>query len=75
MAKPKTIFKKLFSSEVNVRLAAILAAVSVLFLALTVWMLAQLGFFHMIWGLAIPRAKPHQGVISQENQITAARAR
>lgn len=71
MAKPKPILKKLFSSEVNVRLAAVLAAMSVLFLALTVWMLAQLGFFHMIWGLAIPRAKPHPGVISQENQITA----
>ncbi|MBQ9551605.1 MAG: hypothetical protein IJU96_02470 [Clostridia bacterium] len=70
MAKAETEKKKLFSSDTNVKLAAVLAAFSVLLLSLTVWMLAQLGFFHMLWGLAIPRATPYQGVISQENQIT-----
>ena len=62
--------KDFFSSEKNMRVTALLSAVGVLFLTLTVWMLAQLGFFHMIAGMAIPRAKPSQGVISQEGQIT-----
>ena len=70
MAKNETEKNKTASSAVNMKLAAALAAFSVIFLSLAVWMLVQLGVVHMLWGLAIPKAKPYHGVISQENQIT-----
>ncbi len=70
MAKAQKKKEKGASSVTNFKQVAILAAASVVFLSLAVWMLAQMGFFHMIAGLAIPKATPFQGVISEENQIT-----
>ncbi len=59
------------SSDSNLKLTAVLAVVSVVFLVFATGLLVRLGFFHMLGGLAIPKAKPYQGVIAQENQITA----
>ena len=70
MAKAKSEKKSTFSSDSNLKLAAVLAVFSVLLLSLAIFLLVQLGFFHMIGGLAVPRAKPSPGVIAQENQIT-----
>ena len=67
MAKAEKGKKK---RESSFKYVVIMAVASVVFLSLAVWMLVQLGFFHMIAGLAIPKSESQQGVISQENQIS-----
>lgn len=59
------------SPDSNLKLTAVMAVLSIVFLTVAVSLLIQLGFFHMLGGLAIPKAKPYQGVISQENQVTS----
>ncbi|HBL40954.1 MAG TPA: hypothetical protein DDY98_05025 [Ruminococcaceae bacterium] len=59
------------SADSNFRITAVMATLSVILLTVTVGLLIQLGFFHMLGGLAIPKAKPYRGVISQDNQVTS----
>ena len=51
--------------------ASIMLAASCAVLAIAVFALNSLGFFHMIAGFTIPRGTVKQGVIYEENQITS----
>ncbi|MBQ2964719.1 MAG: hypothetical protein IJE14_08660 [Clostridia bacterium] len=71
--KAEKFNKKSFAQmlkEPKVMQAAIMLAVSSLVLAIAVFSLNSLGFFHMLAGFTIPRGAVKQGVIYEKNQIT-----
>lgn len=65
----KKSFAKILK-EPKVMQAAIMLAVSSLVLAIAVFSLNSLGFFHMLAGFTIPRGAVKQGVIYEKDQIT-----